>query len=203
MGNSFANADLFAENWKRYNNLAMKSDTKPSYKGATLNKCLLRIQDRLKKSEVETNQLRDRIKHMMFEIYDDVNEENLKKCQPTLKLKSYPEATKQREMFRRLEDFTKCEPYLYEIMDDDPALRQHVYGSAEPADFRFDPYFIKCLKGVIKFKQRWLVRTEQVKMSDNNYYFDVVGDSIDFIVNTPGSIYATDGYGPMSSPFQQ
>ena len=198
----FADAETFKENWKRYNNLAMRCDTKPYYNGFSLNKELARIEERVKTSVDEKNQLRDRVKSMMFDIYNSDNEYDERKCSVTLKLKAYPETTKYREMFRRLEDFIKCEPFIYEIMDDNRALREHVYGSDEPEDFRFHPYFIKCLKSLIKYKQFWLKRTEEIKSSDNNSYYGLVADGIDYIVETPRSNYAT-GYGPLTSPFQQ
>ena len=192
----------FADNWQRYRNLFMKSDTKPSQNRLTLNKRLLQLQDRVKWSDGESEELRVRVKNLLHIIYGRVNDEDLKYCSISLKLKSYPEKTKYRELFRKLMDFTKCLPFIYEIMDEDPIMRQHIYGSDEPVNFRFDDFFIQSMQRLIQFKQHWLKETEQVKSTDNNYFYEIFADAVDYILATPRSQYAI-GSGPLSDPFQQ
>ena len=197
-----ANGELFALNLERYTALFLKADLKPNYKGDSLNKCLMRRQDILKTNDQEINDLRERVKQLWTKIYGKENDDGYKNCGLTLRLKSYPEATKYREAFRKMQDFIKCEPFIYQILDGDPDLRQLVYGSSQTKGFRFDPFFIQSLQGLIQFKQNWLKRTEQVKQSDNNCFFEIVGGTVDFFCETPRSLYAT-GMGPLSTPYQE
>ena len=189
---------IFNKNLEKFDLLFKNAGKNPSSNRDSLNKLLLKCEKTM--TDNERVQLTERVKRFIYLIYGSGGDD-AKYCAPKLNLRSDNQDIKYRELFHRMVSFVKCQPYIESIFNDNPDLLKHVLGSDVADNFKFDEKFISDLQSLIAYRQTWMKLTEEIKSINNNSFFDVLSNSIDFVCESSGTTFAA-GSGPLSTPYQ-
>ena len=193
--------EKFAINFINFENLFKKAYITPSEgSDKSLNR-LLKAEEYLLTDEA-TAGIEQRMKDFQMAVYGSLKDDGLdRRYKTSLVLPRNATTIKYRDQGLQLKRFYKSRPFITKILKNNKDLWKHIYDEKTPADFEFDDGFIKAYSEFIGFKLRNLRVAEEIDLADNNSYYRLLCDWIDYATSASDSAYGK-GLGPLKTPFQ-